>query len=406
MKRGYMAKKKKWKFRKFYLILPVLVLAAALMAAGCGSKPELSEKAEEIHKKLIGDNTLVVDSVSEDKYAYQTLNEEQKQVYDAIVYTIMNRESDVQIATTDVETMELAYQAVRYDYCGFFWVDQLNYVTYTRNNEVTAIEISPTYTMSEAEQKRTQEQIDQEADRMLAAAPVDGDDFDKALYVYETLIQEVDYVVDSENNQNIISAFLNHETICQGYAYATQYLLERLGIPCTTVTGNARGESHAWNLVLMDGAYYYIDTTWGNSQYTYQDGQGSGTGNAIGASKFLDYDYFGTTTEMLMKTHTPDPEIPLPECTATEDNYFVHEGLYVDSWDANRIGEMIRTAYDSGRATVQIKFSNVELCEQAMQYFVEDSHIFDYCAGIDSIQYLENTENAVMVLLFPTNAGK
>ena len=81
----------------------------------------LNEQNEEVQKKLIGDNTLVVESVSEDQYAYQTLNEEAKQVYDAIVYTIQNHESEVQIATTDVALMELAYQAVRYDYCEFFF---------------------------------------------------------------------------------------------------------------------------------------------------------------------------------------------------------------------------------------------------------------------------------------------
>lgn len=379
-----------------------LLAAAALLlpgVSGCGRAPELEATVEEVQKKLIGDNTLVVESVSEDQYAYQTLNEEAKQVYDAIVYTIQNHESEVQIATTDVALMELAYQAVRYDYCEFFWVDQLNYVTYTRDDAVTAIEISPSYTMSEAEADQIQQQIDQEVQRMLSGAPVDGSDFDKALYVYETLIREVDYVLGSENNQNIISVFLNHETICQGYAYATQYLLERLGIPCTTVTGTARGENHAWNLVQMDGEYYYIDTTWGNSQYMYQDGENAGTG----ISKFLDYDYFGATTETILATHTPDPQIPLPECTATADNYFIHEGLYVDAWDPAWIGGIIGDAYQAGQTTVQIKFSDVELYEQAMQYFVEDSHLFEYCDGIDSVQYLENADSALMVLLFPDN---
>ena len=147
-----------------------LLAAAALLlpaVSGCGRAPELESTVEEVQKKLIGDNTLVVESVSEDQYAYQTLNEEAKQVYDAIVYTIQNHESEVQIATTDVALMELAYQAVRYDYCEFFWVDQLNYVTYTRDDAVTAIEISPSYTMSEAEADQIQQQIDQEVQRML-----------------------------------------------------------------------------------------------------------------------------------------------------------------------------------------------------------------------------------------------
>lgn len=378
----------------------VLVLGLAL--SGCAAGDAMESVAKEVRRKLIGDNTLYVDSASEDKYAYNTLDNETKQVYDEIVYAIENREEDVQLATTDLEVMELAYQAVRYDYCGFFWVDQLSYVTYSREDEVTAIEITPTFTMSEEEQESIQEQIDAQADRMLAEAPVDGSDFEKALYVYETLINEVDYVEGSENNQNIISAFINRETICQGYAYATQYLLERLDVPCTTVTGTVdNGEAHAWNLVLMDGDYYYIDTTWGNSQYVYRNAGVSAEDMA--ASKYLDYDYFGATTETILTTHQPDEQITLPDCTATADNYYIHEGLYVDTWDVDLVGNMIRNACESGKPMIQIKFYDLEMCEQAVQYFVEDNHLFDYCRDAGAVQYLENTDNGVMVLLFPSN---
>lgn len=372
----------------------------AVMLSGCSQTVSMESAADEVHKKLIGDKTLYVDTVSSEKYAYQTLDDETKMVYDEIVYTIEHQESDVQIATTDLDKMELAYQAVRYDYCGFFWVDQLSYVTYSRDDEITAIEISPSYTYSASERKSIQQQIDDEADRMLADAPSDGSDFDKALYVYETLINEVDYVEDSENNQNIISVFLNKETICQGYAYATQYLLERLGIPCATVTGTVEdGEAHAWNLVVLDGAYYYIDTTWGNSQYVFRDAGA----DADGQAKYLDYDYFGATTDTLMTTHQPDTEIPLPTCTATADNYYVHEGRYVDTWDVDQIGSIIRASYEAGDTMVQIKFSDQELCEQAVQYFMEDSHVFDYCDDLQKIRFLENPDNSVIALIFTDN---
>ena len=47
-----------------------------------------------------------------------------KLVYDEILYAIVHRKEEVQIATTDVEQMELAYLAVRYDYCDLFWLKQ------------------------------------------------------------------------------------------------------------------------------------------------------------------------------------------------------------------------------------------------------------------------------------------
>ncbi|MCD8217268.1 MAG: hypothetical protein LUD01_04360 [Clostridiales bacterium] len=401
-----------FRYRKIRMV--ILLTAALLFAlpalAGCKMEEKITGPvseflSDELFSEASSEDEPEIEKISDERYAYQTLDDEAQAVYDEIVYALMNREEERQVSTVDVDVIGLAYQAVRYDYCNFFWVDQLAYVMNSKNDEIVSISITPSYTVTAEEQAVLQEQIDAEAARMLADAPLEGSDYDKALYVYETLIREVDYVVDAENNQNIISVFVNHETICQGYAYATQYLLELLDIPCTTVTGIANGESHAWNLVLLDGEYYYIDTTWGNANYIYlaENEGNSEAGEVVGSDyQYLNYDYFGVTTDMLLTTHTPDSEIPLPECTATADNYYIHEGLYVETWDADRIGSLIREGYESGEAVVRIRFANTELCEQAQQYFLEDGKVFDYCDGLQTAQYLENTDSEVLVILFPT----
>ena len=223
-----MRKKKKCVYRRMGILL--LISCMVLVLGSCeDKKTDMTEVADRVEKMVTGNNPLQVKTVSQDKYAYSTLDDATKLVYDEILYAIVHRKEEVQIATTDVEQMELAYLAVRYDYCDLFWLKQFSYVTYSRDDEITAIEITPEYSMTAAEQKKTQKAIDKEADRMLADAPKEGSDYEKALYVFEKLIDEVDYVEDSADNQNIISAFLNHETICQGYAYATQYLLEKTG---------------------------------------------------------------------------------------------------------------------------------------------------------------------------------
>lgn len=377
-----------------------------IVLSGCGSiRTEIESAADGLQEILTADSAPTgetmheVDSVSEGKYAYGTLDDETKQVYDEIVYAFSNRIT-VTSSTTDTNVMEQAYQAVRYDYCDFFWIESLSYVKYSREDEITALEIAPTYSMTEEEQEAMQQQIDAEAERMLADAPADGSDFDKALYVYETLIREVDYVVGAENSQNIISVFVNHETVCQGYAYATQYLLEKLGVVCTTVLGTANGETHAWNLVVMDDSYYYIDTTWGNSRFVYrsEDGEELSEENIL-RFQYMDYDYFGVTTEMLLTTHEPDSGIDLPFCTAMADNYYVHKGLYVDVWDADAVGAIIQCGYENGDEVVRIRFSDMELCEQAVRYFLTDGHVFDYCYGLESVQFLQEADSTVMVLV-------
>lgn len=390
------------KERKKIIILVFLFLLTFGLS---GCKGAVQDTASRIRDIAIGkEETKQAPRVSEGKYAYSQLDSETAKVYNEIVYAIRNREEDRKLSTDSVEVMENAYMAMRSDYCDFFWLKKFSYVTYRRGKKIIDIHITPVYSMTEKEQASTQKKIDAEAERMLEGIPGDAGDYEKALHVYETLIMNVDYDEDSADNQNIVSVFVNHRTICQGYAYATQYLLERLGIPCTTVSGSVDGESHAWNLVKLDGNYYYMDTTWGNSQYIYREDSEQSEGGGDG-EKYIDYDYFAATTAQIASTHKADGKLRLPACTSMEDNYYVREGRYFNEWNPDAVGALIREAYENGEKRLQIKFSDTELCEQAIQYFVEDYHLTDYCKGLDSVRYLENTDNSMFFLEFP-DSGK
>ncbi|MEH2932148.1 transglutaminase-like domain-containing protein [Candidatus Ventrimonas sp. KK005] len=51
--------------------------------------------------------------------------------------------------------------------------------------------------------------------------------------------------------------------VCIGYADAYYHLCKRAGLSCRLITGvSSQGESHAWNGVFLDGAWYYFDLTW------------------------------------------------------------------------------------------------------------------------------------------------
>ena len=359
-----------------------------------GCSLELSQVRTQIRQSMETDaqQPEKVEAASTEHYAYQTLSGEEQNVYDQIVYAIVHREEKRKLSTTSVAVMKKAYQAVRSDYCNFFWLKKLSYVTYTKGKQVKNIEVTPEYAMSEKRQAEIQKKIDAQAAQMLKDAPKDGSDFEKALYVYETLIREVDYDRNVKNNQNIISVFLEHRTICQGYAYATQYLLEQLGIPTATVTGEAEGEKHAWNLIRLDGAYYYMDTTWGNSQYMTQNSSRTG--------KYTDYSCFAMTTKELEKTHTIDRGIVFPECTQTADDYYIHQGRYFSKWKEKEIGTIVGKAWKSGEGQVQIRFSDNKLLKQALRYFITDGHLADYCKGIRTIRYMQNKDSQILIFRF------
>lgn len=336
-----------------------------------------------------------VKTVSDEKYVYQTLPKEQKKIYDQMLDAMLEQKKEVTISATDGRSLEDIFNCIKADYGGLFWVESFRYTQYQRNGKTEMVSFSPNYTMSKKEREKTQLEIDKKAKAYLKGIDKNASDYKKARYIYKKLIQKVDYNLQSKNNQNIISVFLGKETVCQGYANAMQYLLERLNVPCVVVTGRAKGGPHAWNLVKLDGEWYYCDVTWGNSKYHDEEK------NDV---KYVEYDYLNITTAEMQKDHTPQVKFPLPNCTAVKNNYYVKEKRYFNSLDARNIdaiGALIQKSYDKGEGNVSVKFSGSALCSQAKQYFLTDYHIGDYCSGLDSVYYKTNTKFNIFVIIFP-----
>lgn len=387
--------------RLFAWIVPVLAVIAVLVGWNVRDVrervvdywQEQSSRYTAFRKELTAgtllEQTVYVESISENKYAYQFLDEEGKQVYDEILHAILNHMDKITVATLDTEVLQLAFEEMSSDYGGLFWISGYSYTEYTRNGEVVCLEFAPIYTMDYEERKKVQQQIDGEVERFLRGVSQGDSDYEKAKYVFENLIREVDYDRDVKNSQNIISTFLEKKTVCQGYACAALYLLNQLNISGAIVTGSANGDAHAWNLVQLDGAYYYMDPTWGNSMYLDGDSR---------TTKFVNYAYMAFTTDEMMRTHTPDDHMRLPECTAISDSYFVREGLYFTEWLPDEIGEIYGQAIDLGQGGASVKFSTDELCERAKKFFIDQKRLGDYCAIYGSVYYLQEDDQRILTI--------
>lgn len=362
-----------------------------------GSEYQQMPGDAETENRKAGENAIeaacqtAVESVSTDHYVYTTLDGETQRVYDEIYQTMQEHKESVRVDTLDADVLAEAYKAVSADYGGIFWVSGYVYTQYTRGEELIGLDFSPNYTMSREERETVQAKIDAKVAEIISGISAQASDYEKVRYVYDYLASNIAYEEEASDNQNIISVFLNGRTVCQGYACATQYLLDLLGIQSAVVTGEANGASHAWNLVRMDGEYYYVDTTWGNSTYTL---------DKEGETRFVNYNYFGVTTEEISVTHTPNDYFVLPDCTANADNYYVKENRYFSEWNPDAIGALCAEGYETGSVAVSVKFAAPELLEKACQYFIDEQHIADYCAGISSLYYVEDEQQNVFIFRF------
>jgi len=115
--------------------------------------------------------------------------------------------------------------------------------------------------------------------------------------IHDYLIDRVDYSYEEdgitpENDywaHNIEGVALGTGAVCEAYAEAFDYLLEYFGINSILITGQSNSDNHMWNLVSIDGVYYFFDVTW--------DDKGE---------KETSYAYFGGSFEFFAPTHTFD----------------------------------------------------------------------------------------------------
>ena len=323
-----------------------------------------------------------------DCYAFGKLSEEEQQVYLEILEALVDFRENVRLSSCDKELISRVFQCVLNDHPEIFYVEGYSYTEYTLGDILKKITFTGSYSFGPEEVAQKQEQIDVYVNQCLAGMPKDADEYEKVKYIYEYLIHHTDYDASAQDSQNICSVFLEHRSVCQGYAKATQYLLNRAGIFATLVLGRVvGGEGHAWNLVRIDGAYYYLDTTWGDASY-----------QAVGGSEYLgekiptiNYDYLCVTTEQMEETHTPDNVVELPSCTAIAANYYVREGAYFTEWDEEKIEKIFEDSYEKGEAYVTLKCEGPDVYRKMREILIEQQGIFRYLDAPDkAVSYVEN----------------
>lgn len=135
------------------------------------------------------------------------------------------------------------------------------------NNEVARLTIGYKYLNgADVNIKREQYKNLRSAIKIIVGETVTDDmsDYDKvkALHDYLVLNNEYDMRLYSGNMPHIsytaYGAILEHTSVCAGYAYAYEMLLQEAGVPVEYV----RNSNHAWNIVQIDGEWYHVDTTW------------------------------------------------------------------------------------------------------------------------------------------------
>lgn len=120
-------------------------------------------------------------------------------------------------------------------------------------------------------------------------------DDQKEKNIHDYIVKNVQYDTSYEN-YSAYDALSEGKTVCQGYALLAYKMLNDAGIETKIISGTANNgyetESHAWNLVKLNGNWYHLDCTW-------DDPVPDVKGRVL-------YDYYNLTDDQISKDHSWD----------------------------------------------------------------------------------------------------
>ena len=173
----------------------------------------------------------------------------------------------------------------------------------------------------------------------------DGSDYEKALWLHDWLLQQLDYD-HSLKWSSAESALTRKLGTCQAYESAYSKLLTAAGI--TNAETRDTYDGHTWNAMKLDGKWYQVDCTWDDTKDNYYNFDQT-------------HLYFGLTDELMALAHNGHDQIYTASgygtrSTSLADNYFVRNGDAA-KW-ARAYAERIQKNLNAGKTKFEVSTDN------------------------------------------------
>ena len=384
------------RIRRWFLLPAAagMLMAALFCLTGCGLAERavygFSGEGVEHWENVAAENGITSKA---EEYYYNNLPEGLHEIYrEMYVHIMMNEDSGDIMSKVNADDFWKAYYAILADHPEIFWVGSSAQI---KESGLTKEVVSYSFETTVPTEARAsmKENLEAAADNCIMQISADATDYQKIKYVYEYLNDTVEYSSGSADSQNIQSALLYRASVCAGYSKAFQYILNRMGLFCTYVTGTIKdGGDHGWNMVRIGGNYYYVDVTWGDPVFANRM-------DHIDSGQTKNYNYLCCTEYDLFKTHVPSDAIPLPSCTSDDYNYYKLNGFYYEYFDYNTIYNALMQSVWNGNSSIVLKFGSQEAYDSAKYELFEGSLLDDPGAylmqinGVTSWNYKYHTDD-------------
>lgn len=358
-------------------LIVFMILVTAIIFTGCNSSVLPSDypafNDEGILFELNSD-----EKEFENKLHYKQLDELKKKYYQCFYNASKQYKTSFEfLGDYDIEELSSVSQAFMFDFPEYYWWNYFTVfeecVTNQQGKEFFYNKLSSgeffTYVIQEDSKKI------EEKGKEIAEIVKSDNDYNTIKNLHDYIIDNTAYNLDSASNQNLRSALLNDESVCAGYSEVFQYIANILGYECYSVSGSTLptpedNTLHEWNIIKINGNWYWIDTTW--------DDVIDVDGKEIGPI----YEYFLANDDVFNIDHIPDNTYKYPIC---DDNsfYFTNEPImFVSSLDYSVINNAEISWLRTGFHKFGFKVKNED------DYIVLKDYVFNSFADIYS-EYMD-----------------
>lgn len=313
----------------------LMIARDEVKTASPAASPDRSSQKQETSPVINGKRQL-------NYFYYDLLNAAEKDQYDKIYQAAKSKQAKaVLMGKIDDDRLRTIFIVMMRDHPELFWLDWYTITIYENKVEV----IFKYYDFPEG-MDYVSNVIETETQKVIREALRYRDTFERVRFLYEYVLTHAVYEKDPNYNQTLYRFFVQKKSVCEDFALAMQYLLNRIGISSVRVIGKS-GE-HAWLQAKINGTCYNFDPTAGDPRnITYLGGE----------LRVLEYSLFALSDDNIKKVHQNfnyewDPkEIRLLPCTGNIDYTMTFKNsmlssYYVNNYQMNDANNLVYTVDD------------------------------------------------------------
>ncbi|HIE7188047.1 TPA: transglutaminase domain-containing protein [Streptococcus pyogenes] len=313
------------------------------------------------------------------RYYFQQLSKTEQENYLTLYDSLAQFREIISLTPASKKSLIKTIDAFVMDNPEFYWITSADY-----RFEFSDQTVFVTFPVPE-DAKNVYQDLQAIGNDIVANTP-SKDRYEQVKYFYEVIIRDTDYnkkafeayqsgsQAQVASNQDIKSVFIDHLSVCNGYAQAFQFLCQKAGIPVAYIRGTGTSQqpqqsfAHAWNAVQINNTYYGVDVTWGDPVFdNHLSHQKQGT---------INYSFLCLPDYLMALSHQPSKDIAfntkerfenvwtIPSCTDDSLLYSKRHQSYISTFDSDAILASLENQLLNRQEQLSLQFAHQDDYQQ------------------------------------------